>query len=1197
MKKTKLLAIFFALVMVLALTACGGNKNPAEGSKPTYATESLANWQDYTITYMEGASDVVSDAFIQFNLKLNEKYGFTLRANSDFLMPGETVPEGTLEILVGLTNRPESIEIYESLKANDYFIGMMNNRLVIVGGSDKATAAALDYFAAYLMGSDGLDYPTAGYTYNADYHVDKLTIGGVDISEFVLVRGSGMSNSDRKLINILCEKIADICGVSLETVQSGDAEKTYEILIGNTGRELTEKSIPYGTYAIEQTDTKIAIYGNGEKSDAFVLKHLIVDVLSAIPESESYDIKLENVTGKAYSAPVFTASNLSSSFGDMRDKYDYDIVSTDTTLDRFFATVDELPEEVTVLDPVEIEDYPFSQQKKQVYVSVVSGDDKNGGTKDAPYKTIEKALNAMKNQNGGVIWVEGGNYPLTKTIAINDSHSGTVISPLFIKSYGDKDVTLTSNVIVDSAGFKLVDPSTDAVASRLKNKVKDKVYYLNLYELGWKESDIADITQENGPARVYVDGEEFTLARYPNAYYEDGVTPIDIKDLLYFKYVYEIGSVTEFTSDLYLPWLERVEADPNLTLDSQIGWEIRIPHIRDPRNDRAAAAMGDEITSWVNTGDIWYYGSIFEGFALDYFKIDSSCVHGDGLLGTLKDDGFYSLKSVHPDPRGCKDSGNSAAGRNTYYLFNAIEALDVPGEWFIDKKTGNFYIYPKSDDITKQTVAYSGNNNFNLVSLTTAGNVVFDGIGADGSGANAINLKNCDNIMIQCANFRNTRGSAVNFEASKNSALIYSNLSHAYSSMVRATNAPSTLSLNPDNIFIQNNTFSDTPPAISHAVMIGGCRVVVSHNRFIDCCMGGSGMEHIVEYNEFEGGNSYITDGGMVYFGGYESRGLHVRNNLFHMFKKTHNAVYFDTMGSGMYAYYNVINTLGGQASRHTAWYSSSGHGNVCYSNIIVLRNKAQADATQGVDTDEGTGAIKMGDDINESAHFYHYYGDNDARNSLAGDWWTTIKGEEISRARSYNQDAWSARYPEYMNFLQGTKLVLEAYVDVNYKIHYAPQALSPKIHPFVTADDTVIWVPAYEYLDENGVKQTKEAHTLTPTDGKIMVSYDDIVSIERLRRQPAFNVIKNNLILGGSTELENVITSSTQTNKTMMIKGLTLKEDNYFEFDYKKIIEGADDYSYEISDEVWSNIASEMGTEFVSILKTIDYQKAGLTD
>jgi len=1214
MKKTKLLAILFALVLVLALVSCGGNKNPVdtkapdgpevtqepavtEPPKPTYAMTPFSNWQEYTITYEDGAAEVVSSAFVQFNLKLNEKYGFTPRAESDFLIPGETAPEGTLEILVGKTNRPESIQAYENLKANDYFIGMINNRLVITGGSDKATAEALNYFIMFLMEADCLYYPTEGYTYTADYVVDKLTIGGVDISEFVLVRGNGMSSGDRNMVNYLCDVIADICGANLQMVIPSTKEQTYEILVGNTGRALTSKEIANGTYSVEQTDTKLALYGNGDNSSSFVLKYLIVDILSNIPEGESYDIKLENISGEPFTSPSFVANNLPAKLADLRDKYDYEVLSADTTLERFFATVEELPEEVTVLDTIELENYPLSMQKKQVYVSDASGNDNNTGSKASPFKTLEKALTAMKNQGGGVIWVEGGNYSLNEGIIINGSHSGTVISPLFIKSYGDKDVTFTSNVILDSTGFKPVGTKKDPVADRLKDDVKDKVYYCDISDLGLTASNLVPITPAQGPARVYVGGEEYTLAQYPNAFYEDGKTRADIKDLLYFKYVYDTGSVkTRDGSNLYWPWIERANADPNLTPDSIVGWEIRILNERDGLADKGDGAMGDEILSWVNTGNIWYFGSVFEGWEHGYYNIDPECVHGNGLLGTAKAGGFYSLKSVQPCTYGAKVSANSSAGRNTYYLFNAIEALDAPGEWFLDIDTGTFYIYPKSEDITKDTVMYSRNSTFSLITVDGASNIVLDGIGANGTSGSAIRVSSCDNVVIQRATTRNTKAASIVFASSKNCALLYSDLSYSYSVMAQVTDNSSVNSLTPMNIFIQNNTFSDTPSTVSNAVSIGGCRAIVSHNWFIDCCLSGGGMEHIVEYNRFEGGNKFVTDGGMVYMGGSGARGNHIRYNLFHMFHATHQAVYFDTMGSGMYSYYNMISTLGAQTNSHKGWYSSTGHGNVCFGNIMVLRNKAQIDALQGKDSDEGTEAIKKGDDVNESGLFYYYYGNNASGNSLAGHWWMGLKESEVqTRLVSSNQEAWNARYPEYMNFLEGTKAINEAYKLADYKVYYEPQKLSDKTHVFKTHDDTVIWVPPYEYLDENGVKQIKPEQILRAENGEIVLTFDDIAAMERLRRQPAFSVIMNNLILGGSTNVDNVITNSIGTAKGL-IKDVTIKENNYFEFDYDKIMKDAENFNYEISDENWATIEAEMGKEFVSILKGIDYERAGLT-
>lgn len=1207
MKKTKLLAILFALVLVLALTACGGNKNPVESGfetdpvvtdpaitepvevKPTYAETLFSNWQEYEMVYEDGAADIVSSTFVDFNVALGEKYGFIPRANSDFLMPGETAPEGTLEILVGLTNRPESIAAYESLKANDYFIGMINNRLVIVGGSNKATASALKHVMSYLMKDDGLYYPTEGYTYEANYTVDKLTVGGVDISDFVLVRGNGMGTTERNLVTFLCETIADICGANIEIVLPSAKEVTYEILLGNTGRDLTSKELDDGTYAIEQTENKLALYGKGDSCDSFILKYFVEEILFNIPEGESYDIKLENVSGLPFESPKLVYTNLSDTLPDLTDKYEWDVMSADVTLDRFFATVDELPEEVTVLDRVLLENYPVSMQKKQIYVSNANGDDNNNGTKASPYKTINKAVTQMKNEGGGVIWVEGGTYSLTETINITRYHSGTFIAPLFIKSYGDKAVTLTSNIVIDTSEFELVDIAKDPEAARLKDSVKDKVYVVNLFDLGWTEEDIVPITTK-GTAKIYFDGVEGDLARFPNAKDENG-NPVDSKELLYFKYVYDTGSVTvRDGSNLYWPWIERANSDPNLTPESILGWQIRILNERDALSDKGDGALGDEILSWVNTGDIWYYGSTFEGWEHGYYNIAPDCVHGSGLLGEAKPGGFYALRSVQPSPYGAKVSANSAAGRNTYYLFNAIEALDAPGEWFIDAYTGNLYVYP-TGDIKEQTLAYSGSEAFDLLMIDSASNVVIDGIGVNGSAARGIYVYSSNNVIIQDITTKNTTSSSVVFSYCKDSALLYSDLSYSHSSMLSIA---SLSNLVPQNVYAQNNYFHDTPSTVSNAVSLSGIRAVVSHNLFDNCCVSGSGYEHIIEYNAFEGGNKFVTDGGMVYFSGWGNRGTHVRYNLFHMFNATHQAVYFDTMCSGMYSYYNVISTLGAKTNAHKGWYSSTGHGNVCYANIMVLRNKSQIDALNGVDTDEGTEAIKKGDDINESGLFYYYYGNNASGNSLAGHWWQGMKEGEVNGRLTAGSN-WVARYPEYINFLKGTKLVLEAYDLAEYKVTYDPQKLTGKTYTFETDDSTVIWVPPYEYLDENGNKQTMEEKVLTPENGKITVTYDDISAMERLRRQPAFSVIMNNLILGGSTNVNNVITNSAGTYKGL-IKDVTIKENNYFEFDYDKIMADAENFNYDISEETWNMIEEKMGKDFVTILKQLDYKKAGLT-
>ena len=1202
MKKIKLLSLTLLVVLVMSLVGCAGGKTPADVTDnieiaPEYEKELLADWKNYSIVFAEGASDVVSKTFYNFTSVLAERYGSLPKINSDFLMPDEAVPQNTLEVLIGATNRPESAQGAEGLLANDYFIGMINNRLVIVGGSDKATAAAIDHYASYLLGEDGFMYPRESYVYNADYVVDKLTIGGVDISEFVLVRGNGMDADERNMFDYLSETIADVCGVKVETALASSDEHKYEILIGDTGRDITSKTLESGTYSIEQTATKLALYGNGESSDSFVLRYLIKDVLMEIPTGTSYDILLDGVTGEEFVSPSLVENNLPETFADLRGKYDSSVASPQATVDRFLLTVEELPKEVTVLAPIKLDDY-LSASKKQVYVSNASGSDANDGSKNAPYKTIQKAVSAMANMNGGVIWVEGDTYQLSKQISLNSSHSGNILSPLFIKAYGDKEVTLTSNVMVDATKFKLVDTETDSVAARLHDDVEDKVYYINLFDLGWTSDDIVDVTK-SGPSRLYADGEELILARFPNAYYEDGITPLAGEDYLYFTEVYEMGSVTATSNNTYWKWVHRVESDPNLTLDSVIGWEIRIP---DTNGATVAeeAYMGEEIKTWVNTGDIWYYGNTYAGWEHGYYNIAAECVHGDNLLGYAKDDGCYSLKSAHPAPNGAQKSGNSATGRNTFYLFNAIEALDAPGEWFIDKTTGNLYIYPTSDDITKQQIAYSGANALNaLLSIQGASYVVVDGIGVDGANVYGIRVNASENVVLQNITAKNAHNPCVYIGESRRCALIYSDLSHSYSTMLSVVNNGSDLTLTPSDVFIQNNVFHDTPPSISAAVSLGGCRTICSHNYFIDCCLnGGTGSECIVEYNRFEGGNRFITDGGMVYFGGLSTRGHHIRYNLFHMFKGTHQAVYFDTMGSGMYSYGNMISTLGAWTNAHKPWYSSTGHGNVCYANIMVLRNASQIDEVNGKDTDEQSEKMRKGDVVNESDLFYYYYGDGVTGNSEAGHWWKGLKKTEIDRryARS-DKNAWIARYPDYMNELNSSKIILAAYEMGDYLVHYTAQALSDKTFTFTNLNDgDAIYVPAYDYLDANGATQTMAARKVIAANGEgVTLSYDDISAMERLGRQPANSAIFNNIILGGSANPNNVITNNAADNKGF-IKEVTYKADNFFEFEYEKIMVDADNYDYTITDEAWATIEAEIGADCTAILKGIDYNSAGLT-
>ena len=133
---------------------------------------------------------------------------------------------------------------------------------------------------------------TDGVVVKGNYIVNTLTIGGVDISEFTLVRGSNMSSAERQLFSYLQTRIAAVCGVEIPAMMYNAGESEYEILFGDTGREESVFDIPEGTVAARQTDKKLAFFGNGENANGAMMKYFIDEVLGNIPVGESYDIQI-----------------------------------------------------------------------------------------------------------------------------------------------------------------------------------------------------------------------------------------------------------------------------------------------------------------------------------------------------------------------------------------------------------------------------------------------------------------------------------------------------------------------------------------------------------------------------------------------------------------------------------------------------------------------------------------------------------------------------------------------------------------------------------------------------------------------------------------------------------------------------------------------------------------------------------------
>ena len=1100
----------------------------------------LSDFSSYKIVYPEEPGPELLTAVRALYEDIKEKTGVSLVMSDDYVVPDwdnggvQVAPTDTLEILVGVTNRKESTS--QHLGRDDWGIYFENNRLVISGGTEEAVALAVAHFRENYLKNGKVYYPSLPVIERQDYPYGSATLLGVNIYEWSIVR----DNDNTFIAELIQKEIAAATGAFLPIKVAKDAPADYEILVGHFTRDDARKTeaTDDDEWIIEPIGTtRLSVRGGGKDGT-----YAAAMAFRQYFEGDGKALTLtfpSAVSGTPDDLSLFTL-NLPEKFGSMKDKYDV-TYSTDTVLARFLAAKEELPTEVTVLDPIRTDKYPLSQERV-LYVSP-TGNDAAPGTAEAPMATVQAALDRM-GAGGGIIFLADGVYAVADSIKLTNAHSGARQAPLFIKALEGASPTLTANKPLSSAADKWHTLDATVLGAdiygRIPEEARGRILYTTLAEQGWRDADVPKINKTAGPPSLFVGEEEYHIARFPNK---------STGELLHFEKSYDTGTVTNRDgSELYFDWVKRAyetwgAEEGEDSKNHPVGWEIRVQNAIDGDEN---PEFGEEITSWVNTGNIWFYGSTFASWEFGYYQLAyyteetvwahtadgepyDPIKHADShpYLGYPKDDGYFSLKSVQYNSWGCRNNK-----KNTFFLFNAIEALDAPGEWFYDETSGIIYLYPAEgqEELSDFSMACSNPAEFSILAMNGAENVVFDGLTFSGASYHGVTISGGRNIVVQNCSFSNSRRHNLTVNETLDSAIIYCDFSNSGSAMLNIVNSAAALAMTPSDNVIQNNVFHN--PRLSQHVALnwGGCRLVVSHNYFNNTTTSGSGaVECILEYNRFEGGSRDVTDGGMIYAWGATSRGNHYRNNLFHMFNVTHQAVYNDTMGSGNYMYYNVVSTLHANTDGNKAWYSSTGWGNVCYGNITILRNPLERQ-TPGKDplVEDKTAPMPSGrgDELNESDLFYYYISDDHAAvdkrsykpvdmggasqhpanpvgapledgsyyvtlgaqptilQEEAGHWWRGYKKSDAARyLDKTNLKNWQDRAPEYINMMYGTRMINEVWdaadvsdsdnVDYHIRYFYLPWYLTGRTYTFNAGKTptipagTVVQIPEWQYLEK----------------------------------------------------------------------------------------------------------------------------------
>ncbi|MBO7311058.1 MAG: hypothetical protein J6U86_06680, partial [Clostridia bacterium] len=174
----KIISLVLACLMLsLTLLGCKTTEENEEPATEVFiSAEEIAN---YTLIRPENADSDSVSAATKLLVELKQRFGNKITLSTDYAKTEADIPTDTKEILIGGTNRAESIGV----RYLDYEIAYRNNRVVINGGNAKMLDDAVTYFITNCVSDEGITVPVEYATTNV-YPMENLTANGELLKNF-----------------------------------------------------------------------------------------------------------------------------------------------------------------------------------------------------------------------------------------------------------------------------------------------------------------------------------------------------------------------------------------------------------------------------------------------------------------------------------------------------------------------------------------------------------------------------------------------------------------------------------------------------------------------------------------------------------------------------------------------------------------------------------------------------------------------------------------------------------------------------------------------------------------------------------------------------------------------------------------------------------------------------------------------------
>ena len=373
---------------------------------------------------------------------------------------------------------------------------------------------------------------------------------------------------------------------------------------------------------------------------------------------------------------------------------------------------------------------------------------------------------------------------------------------------------------------------------------------------------------------------------------------------------------------------------------------------------------------WTGAEEPWVHGYWYHLWADEHIGIASIDTTGQTI--TLDGNHTYGLKADQP-----------------YYVYNLLEEIDSPGEWYLNRDTGVLYYWPDTALVGAELEVSMLETP--LVQLSGTSHLRFADLILECARGELARIDNGDDNQFQRCTFRNN-GTNAAVVSGTNNGLDACTISQPGAGGARLSGGDRNSLTEAGNFVVNSDIhhFGRWCWTYAPAVRPSGCGHIVEHNHIWSAphtAILFSGNENSVKYNHIHDVCRFSADAGAIYTGrDWGGRGNEVSYNFIHHIDSIFvgwgvHGIYLDDLVSGVTVHGNVLYEISGYGVQH-----GGGRDNLITNN--VLKNCGYGDRA---DT-RGTGWA---------------YSNINAR---AQDSWDLL---HKLRQLGYQSTTWTAAYPE----------------------------------------------------------------------------------------------------------------------------------------------------------------------------------------